>query len=92
MKIQSFATFALVARVSGKADVDKRLERLGDAIRACRRALGMSQEALADACGLDRSHMGEVERGKRNVSVLNLVRIASALDMKAADIFAKADL
>lgn len=86
------ATFAAVARVSGKADSDQRLLKLGDAIRARRRVIGMSQEALADASGLDRSHMGEVERGKRNVSLLNVIRIASALGVSASEILAAAGL
>jgi transcriptional regulator with XRE-family HTH domain len=92
LKIRCVATFAAVARVSGKADSDQRLLKLGDAIRAQRRAIGMSQEALADASGLDRSHMGEVERGKRNVSLLNVLRIAAALNVKASAILAAADL
>jgi transcriptional regulator with XRE-family HTH domain len=86
------ATFASVARVSGKADSDQRLLKLGDAIRDLRRTIGMSQEALADASGLDRSHMGEVERGKRNVSFLNVVRIADALNVKISDLMARAGL
>lgn len=86
------ATFAAVARVSGKADSDQRLLKLGDAIRARRRVIGMSQEALADASGLDRSHMGEVERGKRNVSLLNVIRIAAALGVSASEILAAAGL
>ena len=46
----------------------------------------MSQEALADAAEINRTHMGEVERGKRNVSFLSLSRIASALRVKLSDI------
>lgn len=92
MKIQCFATLPTVARVSGKADTDGRLLKLGDAIRAQRQALKMSQEALADASGVDRSHMGEVERGKRNVTLLNLLRIANAMQVKASVILAAADL
>lgn len=49
-------------------------------MRAARRERGLSQEALADAAKIDRSHLGKIERGERNVSVLNLARIAAALD------------
>lgn len=52
----------------------------------------MSQEALADASGVNRSHMGEVERGKRNVSALNILRIANAMDTTAASLFDAAGL
>jgi transcriptional regulator with XRE-family HTH domain len=50
---------------------------LGAAIRAARMGSSLSQEALALASGLDRSYVGGIERGERNVSYLNLVRIAA---------------
>jgi len=56
------------------------LRTIGLAIRAQRRARGLSQEALAALAGLDRSYMSSVERGLRNISVLNLARIAAALN------------
>lgn len=68
------------------------LPRLGVVIREKRTSLGFSQEALADAGGIDRSHMGKIERGERNITLLNLVKIAKALDCKPSDILAKADL
>jgi len=52
----------------------------------------MSQEALADAAEITRTHMGEVERGKRNVSFLSLLRIAAALRVRLADILIGAGL
>jgi len=83
-----------VARVSGNTDGkrDERLYALGQAVAARRRELGLSQEALADASGVNRSHMGEVERGKRNVTTLNVLRLAEALNTTAAELFKKADL
>jgi len=59
--------------------------RLGDAVRAVRLEQKMSQEALADAADINRTHMGEVERGKRNVSFLSLLRVASALRVNLSD-------
>lgn len=53
--------------------------RLGQAIRARRDELGLSQEALAHLSGIDRSHMGKIERGERNVTILNVERVAGAL-------------
>ena len=68
-----------MARVSGQQDADRSLKRLGDAVRAARKENGLSQEALADAAGIDRSHMGKIERGERNLSLKNVVRVAKAL-------------
>jgi transcriptional regulator with XRE-family HTH domain len=82
----------LVARVSGKADDGRLLARLGDAIRTRRLALGLSQEALADAAGIDRSHMGKIERGERNVTMLNLVRVSDALQRSPSEIMQAAGL
>ena len=81
-----------MARVSGQQDADGALKRLGEAVRATRKARGMSQEALADAAGIDRSHMGKIERGERNVSLLNITRIANAMGCKPSDLLATADL
>ena len=63
------------------------LQRLGDAIRARRKALGHSQEAFADVVGLDRGYMGGIERGGHNVTLLNLLKIVSKLDMSHAEFF-----
>jgi transcriptional regulator with XRE-family HTH domain len=63
----------------------------GDAIRATRKEHGVSQEALALRCGLDRSYYGAVERGERNVSLTNIIRIANALKTPAAELFARAE-
>ena len=81
-----------MARVSGQRDADGSLKRLGEAVRASRKARGMSQEALADAAGIDRSHLGKIERGERNVTLLNVARIAKAMDCKPSDLLASAGL
>jgi transcriptional regulator with XRE-family HTH domain len=52
---------------------------VGMRIRELRRAKGISQEALADEAGVHRTYMGSVERGERNISLDNIVRIAKAL-------------
>lgn len=81
-----------MARQSIKTDNDGRLAKLGAAIRAARLERGLSQEALADAAGIDRSHMGKIERGERNVSVLNVARVANALATSIASLTAAAGL
>ena len=81
-----------MARVSGKADNDQQLRLLGKAIRARRDGLEMSQEALADAATMDRAHMGKIERGERNVTLLNLLKIAAAMRCRASEIMDAAGL
>ncbi|KSB88230.1 transcriptional regulator [Caulobacter vibrioides] len=81
-----------MARVSGKQDTDGRLKELGQSIRERRKAQGLSQEALADASGVDRSHMGKIERGERNVTLLNLLRIADAIDCRPSELLAIAGM
>lgn len=81
-----------MGRVSGKADSGDQLKALGQAVRARREALEMSQEALADAAQMDRAHMGKIERGERNVTLLNLLKIAGALGCGASELLGGAGL
>ncbi len=81
-----------MARVSVKLDKDHDLMRLGDAVRARRIALALSQEALADIAEIDRSHMGKIERGERNITFLNILRIAKAIQCKPSDLLSDAGL
>lgn len=55
------------------------LERFGARVRAERERRGMSQEELADRSGLHRTYVGGVERGERNLGLLNVLRLARAL-------------
>lgn len=85
-------TIGVMPRVSVKTDKDSPLVLLGAAIRARRKALQISLEALADLAEIDRSHMGKIERGERNVTLLNVLRIAKALQSKPSEILAEAGL
>ena len=54
---------------------------LGNTIKKLREKKGISQEALAEEAGIHRTYMGRVERGKQNISMLNLIKIAKALEL-----------
>jgi transcriptional regulator with XRE-family HTH domain len=64
----------------------------GRSVRERRLAKGLSQEALADLAGLHRTYIGSVERGERNVSLDNIVRLAEALECYPADLLARDDV
>lgn len=63
------------------------LIKLGKHIRQLRTQLGFSQEDFAGEVGLDRSYIGGIERGERNLAALNLIRIAKALKVEVGDLF-----
>lgn len=65
--------------------------RLGGAIRARRNQLGISQEALAEEIGIDRTYLSGVERGERNPSYTNLLRISTALRIPLSELQAAAE-
>ena len=62
------------------------LRSLGDRLRERRLARGLTQGKLAEQCGFHRTFIGSVERGERNLSILNLRRIATALRVATADL------
>lgn len=73
-------------------DYEALREGLGNVIRSERYRRGIrSQEGLAHAAGLHPAYVGSVERGERNVSLQNLVRIAGALGMPLSELIAEAE-
>ncbi|AFZ02349.1 helix-turn-helix domain-containing protein [Calothrix sp. PCC 6303] len=62
------------------------LTLFGERVRVLRQARSLSQEALALAAELDRTYIGGVERGERNISLLNIQKIAQALDVSLTDL------
>ena len=63
----------------------------GQALRTERDKTGLSQEELAAQAGLDRSYVGSVERGERNVSLVNIIKLARALNVSPAKLFSNFD-
>lgn len=61
-------------------------KKIGAIIKKQRLSLGLSQEALAALCGLNRSYVGEVERGSVEISAINLKRIADGLKIKLSEL------
>lgn len=59
----------------------------GQRVRDIRVKKHLSQEGLAEMCELDRSYIGGVERGERNVSLINIRKIADALGVSAREFF-----
>lgn len=59
----------------------KLLVRFGGRVRELRQVTGLSQEAFAERCGLDRTYISGIERGRRNVSLENLKVLAKALNV-----------
>jgi transcriptional regulator with XRE-family HTH domain len=55
--------------------------RFGRTLRSRRAKLGVSQEEFADPCDLDRTYVGGIERGERNISLVNLEKLAKALNI-----------
>lgn len=58
--------------------------RFGLTVRRYREALGLSQEKLAERAALHRTYVGDVERGLRNVSLINIAKLAQALGVRCS--------
>lgn len=64
--------------------MDSRLLLFGQHLREIRKAQGLSQEDLAYRTNLHRTYIGGVERGERNISIINIFRLADALGVSPA--------
>jgi len=83
--VDSYALSADHSRMVKASDGDKKdvpeLLQFGEAVREQRKARGYSQEAFGDACGIDRSYMGGIERGQHNLALVNIMKIIAIKEL-----------
>lgn len=63
------------------------LKKFGDAVREYRKKNKLSQMELSDKASLDRTYIGGIERGERNPSLQNIIKIAQALNINISELF-----
>ena len=66
---------------------DEILRLFGERLRELRTERNLSQESLAELAGLDRNYIGQIERAERNVALVNIVKIAKALEVEPGLLF-----
>jgi transcriptional regulator with XRE-family HTH domain len=74
-----------MGKKSGPADIRA---RFGLVVKVRREALGLTQEDLAEKARIHRTYLSDVERGSRNLSLINIERIAAALAFSLSELFA----
>jgi transcriptional regulator with XRE-family HTH domain len=68
---------------------DEFILKLGKVIQSHRKALGLSQEELAEKAGLHRTYIGAIERGERNITLKNFYRVTLALGANISSLFSE---
>lgn len=63
------------------------LVKFGNRVRSIRKKLSLSQEKLGFLTGLDRTYIGGIERGERNLTLLKILKLSQVLDIKISDLF-----
>jgi transcriptional regulator with XRE-family HTH domain len=66
-------------------------ERFGDAVRSRREELGLTQEDLAERARIHRTYPSDIERGTRNVSLINIERVAVSLSLRTSELFQRVE-
>lgn len=74
------------------SDLRRLPKQFGEVVRELRLAACLTQMTLAEKAGLTHNYVGEIERGEKLASLETIVRLAGALDIKGADLMAKAGL
>ncbi|MDR2676294.1 MAG: helix-turn-helix domain-containing protein [Opitutaceae bacterium] len=73
-------------------EVSAELTAFGEAIRRARKSSGRSQEEFAELCDLHRTYIGQIERGEKNISFVNILRVAKSSGRKPSALFRDAGL
>lgn len=72
---------------------DKKLLKVksdfGSAVKMQRNSIGISQEHLAELAGMDRTYVSSIERGRRNPSLINILKLSTALNITPGDLFSE---
>lgn len=63
----------------------------GEKVRSIRKEQQLSQDELADQCGLHRTYIGAVERGERNITLINAEKITNALQVSLSELVSRDD-
>lgn len=71
---------------------DPRLKLFGERVRQLRKQRGLSQEDFASLSGIDRSYMGHIERGEKNVTIIKIFLLAEALQVGVEELFINLDV
>ncbi|MGP9797447.1 helix-turn-helix domain-containing protein [Halomonas sp. 86] len=66
---------------------NEKLLAFGQRVREIRKSRGLSQEGMAALAGVDRSYMGHIERGEKNITLTKIYQISEALGIEVADLF-----
>lgn len=72
--------------VVNEMTTDDRIIAFGKRVREMRKSKGISQERLAEMSGIDRSYMGNIERGEKNITLKKAYEICDALDIEIQDL------
>jgi transcriptional regulator with XRE-family HTH domain len=70
----------------GRKAKDRELVALGKRVTKARKKTGMTQEGLADAAGLHWTYVGQVERGERNLTYKNILKLARGLEVDPSEL------
>ena len=76
----------LFLAVVNEMTTDERMIAFGKRVREARRSKGISQERLAEMAGIDRSYMGNIERGEKNITLKKAYEICDALNIAIQDL------
>ncbi|MGQ7263567.1 helix-turn-helix domain-containing protein [Vreelandella sp. V005] len=70
---------------------NEKLVAFGQRVREIRKSRGLSQEGMAALAGVDRSYMGHIERGEKNITLTKIYQISDALGIEVADLFPRTE-